>query len=109
MLQIANAQRVFSSEPPTEFDQLLLEVTDEIHREHAKVADIYFEKLQADTPVGPRQITEYYRAQVLIHFPRERLGDLMQAVVTRLERSRKPELQALAKAAKGLASAEITH
>ena len=106
--QTASSQGLTSTSQP-ELERLILEATDVIHREHAKVADIYFEKLKTDQPVGPKAVTEYYRAQVLVHFPKDRLKDLMQEVASRLSKSRDAQLRTLGQAVESVQTTEITH
>lgn len=109
ILKLAAAQKLFETALPAEFDQMMLEITDEIHRQHAKIADIYFEKLQTELPVGPKQVTEYYRAQVLVHFPKERLVDLLKAVSHRMATSSHQGLQELGRVVHQSDVEEITH
>src|SRR5690606_14740770 len=100
---------IFAGEPPPELVAVVLEVTDELHREYARVADIYFEKLNADEPVGPRGLSEYYRTQVLIHFPKQHLNDLWTGLAARLSRSPHAALQAMGKSLQTTYGSGITH
>ena len=80
-----------SSADHAEFERHVVAASADFHGRHAKVSDIYFEKLAADDG----DIPEYFNAFVLVTMPRDKLSDLFEGLGRRLSGSQESSLRQL--------------
>jgi hypothetical protein len=66
-----------------DLDRRIADCTADFHAKHAKVSDIYFEKLTGDDA----DLREYFNAFVLVTVPRDRLPELFEALGKRFSQS----------------------
>lgn len=82
----------------------------EVHGRHAKLGDIYYEKLVAPALGGTEGEVEFFTVYVLVAFPKEHLVDLYEAVSRRLLSSGDAQLRKLGQTAADIAkSGEVSH
>jgi len=76
-------------------------VVRDFHNRYSRVGDMYFEEIQRDTPSAEGTIEKYYRAWVLVQFPQEQVGKMMDQISVRLRASKNQELRSLGEALAG--------
>lgn len=104
-----NGGEGLSAKSQAEMQRILDGAIDEVHGHHAKVADIYFERLKDRNAKGDDS-GEFYAVYVLVHFPKDRAGEVYETIGRRFSQSVDPGLKRLGPTVQSLArSADLSH
>lgn len=99
-----------SSKSQAELQRLAGETVDELHGKYAKVADIYFERLEDRDAASGDPAAEFFAVYILVHFGKDRAGELYQVLGQRLQRSSDQALKRLAPSITSLSrSPDLSH
>jgi hypothetical protein len=101
LLKAAGDQGIAAPARPADLDRVVKGATDEVGGRYAKVADLYFERLEDHGRAPGDPLASYHAAYVLAVFPKDQEGALFDALARRLQAG-DAALRPLARAAKSL-------